>query len=207
MASEELWRSALHDLNNLMAGLQGVLDLSDPERPLDPRNRLRLAATLEDGKGLIAMARALALDRLPESGLASWPDWAAGLRERLDLMGELFRCPVELVGLRPGAEPWPTPLLQDWAAAFTRQILPWAAPGPLVLEAEASAEAWALRWITDAPMPRALLPDPPPDAPRNLASIWLRAMAGRLAIEVEAGSGHLLARLPRAASGPEALFR
>lgn len=207
MASEELWRSALHDLNNLMAGLQGVLDLSDPERPLDPRNRLRLVATLEDGKGLIAMARALALDRLPEAGLAAWPDWAAGLRERLDLMGELFRCPVELVGLRPGAEPWPTPLLQDWAAAFTRQILPWAAPGPLVLEAEASAEAWTLRWITDAPLPRALLPDPPPDAPRNLASIWLRALAERLAIEVEAGPGHLQARLPRPASGPEALFR
>ena len=39
MDSEALWKAALHDFNNLMAGLQGVLDLSDPGLPLDLRNR------------------------------------------------------------------------------------------------------------------------------------------------------------------------
>ena len=84
MDSEELWRAALHDFNNLLAGVQGVLDLSDPRLPLDARNRLRLETTLEDGKTLIAMARALALDRHPDPGILSWSDWSAGLRARLE---------------------------------------------------------------------------------------------------------------------------
>ena len=53
MTSDDLWRAALHDFNNLLASLQGVLDLSDPRLPLDARNRMRLEFTLEDGKTLI----------------------------------------------------------------------------------------------------------------------------------------------------------
>ena len=97
MTSDDLWRAALHDFNNLLASLQGVLDLSDPRLPLDVRNRMRLEFTLEDGKTLIAMARALALDRHPEMSLAPWSEWKGGLEARLEPMSAMFRCPIELL--------------------------------------------------------------------------------------------------------------
>jgi hypothetical protein len=183
--SEELWRAALHDFNNLLAGVQGVIDLSDPRLPLDTRNRLRLETTLEDGKTLIAMARALALGRQPEPGLASWFDWRAGLDPRLELLAALFRCPIELVDVGADGASWPTPLLQDWAAAFSRQILPWVAPGPLRLEAKAANDAWCLTWVGDAPLPVALRPELPPDAPKSLPAFWLRSTAERLSLSIK----------------------
>ncbi|MDP1831789.1 MAG: hypothetical protein Q8K67_07000 [Geothrix sp.] len=198
MDSEDLWRAMLHDFNNLLAGIQGVLDLSDPRLPLDARNRTRLESTLEDGKVLITMARALALGRHPDPGLASWSEWAAGLRRRLEPMSALFRCPIELVDMGADGPAWPTPLLQDWAAAFTRQILPWAVPGPLRLEAKATPEAWILTWVGDAPLPAALHPEPPSDTPKNLPALWLRATGERLGVAIQATPGGLVARLGRA---------
>lgn len=201
MSSEDLWRATLHDFNNLLAGLQGVLDLSDPRLPLDARNRLRLSYTIEDGKTLIAMARAMALDRHPDAAMASWKEWKGGLEARLEPMSELFRCPVNLIDKGAEDSAWPTPLLQDWAATFTRQILPWAVPGPLRLEASATPEAWILTWVGDAPMPAALQPVPPPSAPKNLPSLWLRAMGERLGIQLEETPQGLVARMgktPRA---------
>jgi hypothetical protein len=198
MTSEELWRATLHDFNNLLAGLQGVLDLSDPKLPLDGRNRLRLGTTLEDGKILIAMARALALGRHPDPGLASWPEWKIGLEARLNPMSELYRCPINLVEQGAAGVHWPTPLLQDWVAAFTRQILPWAVPGPLRLEASVAPGAWVLTWEGDAPIPAALKPDPPAEGPTNLPSLWLRATRERLGISIEETPRGLVARMARA---------
>lgn len=198
MTSEDLWRATLHDFNNLLAGLQGVLDLSDPRLPLDARNRMRLEATLGDGKMLIAMARAMALGRYPDADAASWSEWRAGLEQRLEPMAALFRCPVELVDAGAAGVRWPAPLLQDWAAAFTRQILPWAAPGPLRLEASATPEDWTLTWVGDAPLPVALRPDPPPDAPKNLPSLWLRASGERMGLSLREVPGGIMARLERA---------
>jgi len=197
MTSEELWRAALHDFNNLLAGVQGVLDLSDPRLPLDPRNRARLESTLEDGKVLIDMARALALGRLPEAGEAPWPEWRSGLEQRMQSMATLFRCPIDLVDAGASGGAWPAPGLQDWAAAFTRQILPWAAPGPLRLEARCDPEAWVLTWVGDAPLPAALRPEPSPESPRNLPSFWLRDMAGRLGLSVDETPAGLVARMKR----------
>jgi hypothetical protein len=197
MESEDLWRAALHDFNNLVTGLQGVVDLGDPALPFDPHNHARLETILEDGKTLIAMARNLALGHQPVSEPVPWVDWEAGLRNRLEATGSLFRCPVELVDAGARGAPWPAPLLQDWVVAFTRQILPWAAPGPLRLEAEATSEAWVLRWITDAPLPSTLEADPPPDAPRSLAGFWLRSMARHMTLNLEAADGFLQVRLPR----------
>ena len=197
MTSEELWRATLHDFNNLLAGLQGALDLSDPRLPLDARNRLRLESTLEDGKTLINMARALALGRHQDTGLASWSEWRAGLDERLKPISTLFQCPIDLVDVGADGSLWPTPSLQDWAAAFTRQILPWAAPGPLRLEATASPEAWTLTWWGDAPVPAALRPVEPTDAHHNLASLWLRAEGERLGVSILETPGGLVARMER----------
>lgn len=197
MDSEDLWRAVLHDFNNLMAGLQGVLDLSDPALPFDPRNHARLGTILEDGKTLIAMARAVALGRLPATGAIPWAEWETGLRHRLDPLGSLFGCPIDLADAGAGGASWPAPLLQDWVAAFTRQVLPWAAPGPLRLVAEVTPEAWTFRWITDAPLPPALRPEPSPDTPRHMPSYWLRAMAIHMGLEAEAHPGFLEARLPR----------
>jgi hypothetical protein len=198
MDSEDLWRAALHDFNNLLAGLQGVLDLSDPGLPFDARNRVRLETILEDGKTLITMARALALDRHPDVGMASWPEWKAGLEERLGPMAALFRCPIELVQAAGDEASWPAPLLQDWAAAFTRQILPWVAPGPLLVEATASPEAWTLTWVGDAPIPTALLPEPPADAPKNLPSFWLRASIVQLGLTLQETPRGIVVRMARA---------
>lgn len=198
MDSEQLWRAVLHDFNNLLGGVQGVLDLSDPRLPLDARNRQRLEYTLEDGKTLIAMARSLALGRHPDPGAASWSEWAEGLNGRLEPIAGMFRCPVDLVDTGAGGTSWPTPLLQDWATAFTRQILPWVAPGPLRVEAKADPEAWVLTWITDAPLPTALQPEPPPDAPKNLVSLWLRATGARLGVAVSRTPVGLEARMGRA---------
>jgi hypothetical protein len=197
MTSDDLWRAALHDFNNLLAGLQGVLDLSDPRLPLDARNRMRLEATLEDGKTLIAMARALALGRHPDSGLASWSEWKAGIETKLEPMSEMFRCPIELVDSGAGGAAWPAPQLQDWAVAFTRQVLPWVTPGPLRLEAAVSSEAWTLTWVGDAPLPMALRPDPPSDAPKNVPFFWLRAVSGRLNLSVHEAPEGLVVRMAR----------
>lgn len=199
MDSEDLWRAALHDFNNLLAGVQGVLDLSDPRLPLDARNRLRLETTLEDGKTLITMARALALDRHPEPGLVTWFDWRAGLDPRLEMLAALFRCPIELVDVGADGAPWPTPLLQDWAAAFTRQILPWIVPGPLRLEAKAAKDAWFLTWVGDAPLPVALRPELPLDAPRSLPAFWLRSTGERLGLSIQETPRGLEARMERPA--------
>jgi hypothetical protein len=186
MTSDDLWRAALHDFNNLLASLQGVLDLSDPRLPLDARNRLRLEFTLEDGKTLIAMARALALDRHPGLGLAPWGEWKAGLEARLNPMATMFRCPIELVDLGADGAHWPAPQLQEWAAAFTRQILPWATP-----------EAWTLTWVGDAPLPTALQPNPPPDVSKNLPSFWLRVVSERLGLSIQETPGGIVVRMAR----------
>ncbi len=81
--------------------------------------------------------------------------------------------------------------------AFTRQILPWAAPGPLRMEAEAVPGAWVLRWLTDSPLPPSLEAEVPPDAPRSLAGLWLRGMADYLNLAIEAPGGCLGIRMPR----------
>ena len=197
MNSESLWRATLHDFSNLLAGLQGVLDLSDPRLPLDARSRTRLECTLEDGKVLIAMARAMALSRPYAEGMLSWPEWRAGLDERLQPMAMLYKCPIEIVDTGASEGPWPAPLLQDWAAAFTRQILPWAAPGPLRLEARLQEGAWTLTWPGDAPFPAALQPELPADTPMNLPSLGLREMTGRMGVQVESSPAGLSARLDR----------
>jgi hypothetical protein len=197
MTSEELWRAALHDFNNLLAGIQGVLDLSDPRLPLDQRNRQRLEYTLEDGKTLIGMARSLALGRVPDPGWASWPEWKVGLESHLEGLAMLFRCPIELVDAGAAGHPWPVPLLQDWASAFTRQVLPWAVPGPLRIEATVTREAWQLTWLGDAPLPTALKPDPPADTPKNLPSFWLRATQDQLGLDLEETNRGLVMRMGR----------
>ncbi len=197
MTSEDLWRAALHDFNNLLAGLQGVLDLSDPRLPLDARNRMRLETTLEEGKTLVHMARSLALGRHPDPGLAPWNEWKAALEARLESMALLFRCPIEVVDRGADGAAWPTPVLVEWAAAFTRQILPWATPGPLRLEAMVTPGAWTLTWIGDAPIPTALLPDPPPDGAKNLPSLWLRDSSERLNITIQAEPQGLVVRMAR----------
>ncbi|NTW86856.1 MAG: hypothetical protein HGB30_11915 [Holophagaceae bacterium] len=195
MNSESLWRATLHDFSNLLAGLQGVLDLSDPRLPLDARSRSRLECTLEDGKVLIGMARAMALSRPYAEGMVSWPEWRAGLDERMQPMAMLYRCPIEIID-NGEAGAWPAPLLQDWAAAFTRQILPWAAPGPLRLEARIQEGAWTLTWPGDAPFPAALQPELPSDTLMNLPSLWLREMTPRLGIVLVQTDRGLVARMP-----------
>lgn len=199
MSSKELWRASLHDFNNLLAGIQGVLDLSDPRQPLSPRNRMRLEASLEDGKTLVAMVRGMALGRWPDTGQVPWLEWKQGLELRLDHLSIIYGCPVEVVRLdNPTEDSWPSPLLQDWAAAFSRQILPWIAPGTLRLEVERSLDGWVIRWPGAPPIPINLQPDPPADAALNVMALWVRTMTERMHITLEAAEGLITARIPEA---------
>ena len=197
MGSEEIWRAALHDFNNLLGGVQGLLELTDPHRPLDALQRNRLLASLREGRTLVDMARALALGRYPESGRLPWVDWQRGLEERLEPLGALFRCRLEVLDGGASGCPWPAPDFQDWAAAFTRQVLPWASQGELQLEARAVEGAWTLTWLCDAPVPSALQPDLPDGPPRNLHGLWLRDLAGRMGVSLDASPRGPVARLAR----------
>ena len=50
-------RSSIHDLANTLSGIRGILELSDVQKPLSPRDRARLAVAELDGPdaGLAAL--------------------------------------------------------------------------------------------------------------------------------------------------------
>jgi len=81
-ASEALMRSSLHDLANAMSGIRGILDLSDPLRPLSPRDRERLDAIIGEGMATLERSRYLAMASLPDALLESGTDWRPLLKEQ-----------------------------------------------------------------------------------------------------------------------------
>lgn len=199
-SGEALVRAALHDLSNTFAGIQGILDLSDPAQPLAPQARNRLEALLSDGMQLLTRTRHLALgtrpEALPESGAA----WRGALEQQLQPLAAAFRCEIRLNPLGEAAfDRWPGELARGWALAVTRQVLPYLASGPspqaLNLDLEATAPSWRLTWH-----PVKLLPDclkPSEEPPRDIGSAWVREVGRTLGVEAHFEGNRLTARIPR----------
>src|SRR5512145_2464143 len=95
-SSEALMRSSLHDLANVLSGIRGILELSDPHQPLSPRDQARLEAVICDGMVALERSRHLAMGTLPESMVESGPDWRHQLLEQLKPLGILFRRRFEI---------------------------------------------------------------------------------------------------------------
>jgi hypothetical protein len=195
MDSEQLCRAMVHDLGNLLGGVQGILALDEAVGP-DAQHRLRMALALEDGRQLLALARALGVGPAPES-LLPWSAWRAGLEARLEPLAALHHGSLEILDSDAQGGLWPGPDFQDWAAACARSLLPWVCPGTLVLEARLEADAWVLRWPGEWPLPQALHPEDRVNLRLSLPGLWLRDRTTSLGITVGHGPEALEARRRR----------
>lgn len=196
--SQLLIRSSLHDMANVLAGIQGILDLSDPARPLAARDRERLDAVLSEGLATLARARHLALETLPDALPQEGPDWRAQLADELHPLGVLFRNRFEFDPMPgPGPDRWPGTLLRSHLRAAIRQVLPYI-QGDL-LRLEFRSERHELRIVM---RPVTLMPEGlqrlPEDKPGDMSSRWAMRSAAALGLEYQWRDQTLTARLPRA---------
>lgn len=173
--SEELIRAALHDLANTLSGIQGILDLSDPAKPLSPRDRERLAAVLSEGHVTLGRSRSLAMAALPAENREDGETWVRLLNEQLAPLCVLFRSRVEITC---GSPDLPGPRLRGFIHAMARLLLPYAAPDGLKVVAEAAGGAWILRFEPVAAVPESL--QAAPAGPGDIASRWARRLGDSL---------------------------
>lgn len=194
---DRLWRSTLHDVNNAFGGVLGILELNaDPSKPFSQRDRQRMEAVAREGLALVTLARALALDRLPESELTDGEAWRSALNTRLAPLSTLHRCPVILSYRGDAADDqWAGGLLQNYAACVSKQLFPLITPGPLGLVFEADPLHWRIRWVPAPGLPQSLQRGE--ERPRDLAAHFVLALNDRLDITLEMEEGGLLAVIPR----------
>lgn len=192
--------AAIHDLSNSFAGIQGILDLSDPAQPLSKIQRQRLDSLLADGFLLLQRTRHLALGTRPEANPESGTAWREAFQTETRAMAAAFRCDI---GIRhqgdPADDQWPGELARGWALAVTRQVLPFFRPTQdfpgLQIETEADARQWRLAWqpVHDLPLCLKAGSDPP----RDISAYWAMEISRALRVEVTFDQGRILARLPR----------
>ena len=190
-ASEELIRAALHDLANTLSGIQGILDLSDPAKPLSARDRDRLAAVLSEGQVTLGRARGLAMESLPGEGREAGPDWTRLLQEQVAPLCLLFRSRVDV---SCAATELPGPRLRGFIHAKARLLLPYAAEQGLQVAAEGDANAWTVRFEPVAALPEGLGAG---EGPRDIASRWARRLGESLGARYELQDGFLHVSGPR----------
>jgi len=155
--SQLLIRSALHDLANVLAGVRGILDISDPERPLSPRDRERLDAVLEEGMTTLERSRSLVLGTLPDPALEPGEEWRQQLQEQLAPMGVLYKCAITVAFEEgAGAQLWPGELLRGYVRSLTRLALPYVHDGRLRITCGAGPQGWSLSWTPVALFPESL---------------------------------------------------
>lgn len=196
-ASESLIRSSIHDLANILSGVRGILELSDTERPLSPRDRARLEAIIADGMTVLERARHLAMGTLPDAIAESGPDWRRQLLEQLQSLAVVFRCKFE-VGYEGEAvhDRWPGDLLRGYVVALTRQILPYVQGSVMGILLGADQGEWRIRWSPASNLPDSLRPEM--DArPRDISARWALRVGGSLGAHLSTENGTLLARIPR----------
>jgi hypothetical protein len=195
--SEVLFRSTLHDMANILAGIRGIVDLCPPGQPLAPRDRDRLGAVVEEGITALERSRHLALGTLPEAALEPGGAWRESLREDLEPLGVLFRCRFDLAGPpAPEWDQWPGRLLRGYARAVTRLVLPYAKAPVVALEGGADAQGWDLRWSPAPVFPEILAPGPE-DRPMDICAHWALRVGEALGISLAWEAGRLSARIPR----------
>jgi hypothetical protein len=190
-------RSSIHDLANILSGIQGILELSDPDRPLTPRDRARLDAILTDGMATLERSRYLAMGTLPESAIESGADWRRQLKDQLQPLSVVFRSRIDVnYEGDPAQDRWPGELLRGYIAAVSRQILPYVQSAALVIFCEADAKEWRLRWTPASNLPESLQPEAT-NRPRDISARWALRTGAALGITLVAQDECLLARIPR----------
>ena len=196
-ASESLMRSSIHDLVNVLSGIRGILELSDPARPLSPRDRARLEAILSDGLNILERSRFLAMGTLPDAVPESGSDWRRRLLEDLEPLSVVFRCRFEIAyeGL-PDHDRWPGELLRGYVLALSRQILPYVQGSSLALLCSADAKEWRILWRPAPNLPESLRSDME-GRPRDISARWALRVGSSLGLALTAEGGTLLARIPR----------
>ncbi|MBK8792841.1 MAG: hypothetical protein IPN59_06700 [Holophaga sp.] len=196
-ASEALMRSALHDLANVLSGVRGILELSDPNLPLTPRDQSRLEAVIADGMVALERSRHLAMGTLPESMVESGTDWRHQLGEQLKPLSVLFRRQFAIRHEGEIADDrWPGELLRGYALALTRQLLPYVQAGTLEIIAHASPKEWRLRWPQATVVPDSLKPDQN-SRPRDIGARWAIRVGESLAATLHADAEGFTLRVPR----------
>lgn len=190
-------RSAIHDLANLLSGIRGILELSDPERPLTQRDRARLDAILSDGMTTLERARYLAMGTLPDAILESGSDWRRKLTEELDPLAVVFRCKFEVAYEGEAShDRWPGDLLRGYVLALSRQILPYVQGSKMGILCGADQKEWRLRWVPASNIPESLRPELEA-RPRDISARWALRVGGSLGASLTTDNGSLLARIPR----------
>lgn len=199
--SESLIRAALHDLSNTLAGVQGILDLSDPKAPLPASDRARLDAILAEGFTVLQRSRHLALGSRPDPSLEPGDSWRRALQIQVEPQATTFRCRIEVTHAgEPLHDRWPGELLRSWALAVTRQVLPFlktSAEGlRLHLSTGADARAWHLAWSPVLALPDSLRPDADHQR-RDIAAQWALELGRSLGVTLAFEDGAMKATLPR----------
>lgn len=196
-ASEALMRSSIHDLANALSGIRGILELSDPERPLSSRDRIRLDAIITDGLVTLERSRYLAMGTLPDAVLESGPDWRRQLLEQLQPLAIVFKCKFEVAYEGEVThDRWPGELLRGYVTALCRQILPYMQGSTQGLLCGGDAKEWRIRWSHAANLPESLRPEMD-TRPRDISARWALRVGGSLGVRLFVEDGSLVASIPR----------
>ena len=195
--SEALMRSSIHDLANLLSGIRGILELSDPGRPLSSRDRARLDAILTDGMTTLERSRYLATGSLPDANLEAGSDWRGKLTAELKPLAVVFRCEFEIAYEGEAIhDRWPGALLRGYVLALSRQILPYVQGTKVGILCGADQKEWRLRWNPASNIPESLRPELEA-RPRDISARWALRVGDSLGASLATEAGMLLARIPR----------
>ena len=199
-SGEAFIRAAVHDLSNTFAGIQGILDLSDPALPLALLQRQRLEALLFDGFQVLQRTRHLALGTRPEDLLESGSAWRGALEQQVSGLARAFRVDIQILHQGdPAQDRWPGELLRNWALAVTRQVLPFFRPTPecqgLRIETGADAQAWQMAWHPVGSLPACF--NDTGDAPKDISGFWAKDVGHSLGAGIRFDQGCIRARIPR----------
>ncbi|MBI4911439.1 MAG: hypothetical protein HY823_01770 [Acidobacteria bacterium] len=194
-AAEGLIRATLHDLANVLSGVQGILDLSPAERPLSDRDRRRLSAALSEGQTALVRARSLAMETLPSADSEPLETWKERLHTQLEPLRVMFRSTIQIDSSLPPETPVPGVLLRGWIHAMARLLLPYTADQGLTIGLGRDGGSFEVLLSACPTLPEALAPGGP--GPRDLASRWAVRLGEALGIQVALEGDVLRAKLGR----------
>jgi len=181
-AAEELIRSALHDMANVLSGFRGILDLSDPSSPLSSRDRTRLDAVLREAQSMVQRTRNLTLGTLPEGPKESPEAWRNALLEQLQPLATLFRAPLDIRCDAPATQALPGPVLREFVHGMARLLLPYAGESGIRVRCRLDAGAWRLDFEPAEAIPSCLLPGA--SERRDIAARWVGFLIDSLQIRL-----------------------
>jgi len=194
--SERLMRAALHDLANVLAGVQGVVDLIPEGAPLTPRNKARLDAVVAEGLGVLARARHLAMGTLPDEALQPSAEWRNQLEDELLPLATLCRTPLEVVvEPGPGPDALPGEILRSFLRSAARLVIPYARTG-LRIAASSGPDHWEVRMSPVTQVPDGLR-GVPEGKTGDIAGRWTQRLMEAMGITLVPAEGALAFRIPR----------